>query len=226
MDAELVDAALPTALHAAERAEDARVAQLPVTAPQRDAAVRPDVVVRADAAGEAERLEPRARRTRLLAAVAAQAVDGLAPFRPGVAAASRASGTGAFRFPPNGSATFTRRNNTNYMETGVLSALQLTSMFPNLVLENFYVKTRNSIEAGKTQAPFGYVIPVQRDMTRVVTLVNILRAQGIEIGAARRLTSRSARTRTRRARTSSSSTSRTAGSPRTCSSGRTIRTPR
>jgi hypothetical protein len=68
------------------------------------------------------------------------------------------------------------------MQTGVLCGLQLTSMFPNLVLENFYLKTRNSIESGKTEAPFGFVIPVQRDMTRVVALVNILRAQGIEIG--------------------------------------------
>jgi hypothetical protein len=84
--------------------------------------------------------------------------------------------------PPNAVQAFTRRNNTNYMETGVLSALQLTSMFPNLVIQNFYIKTRNSIEAGKTQAPYGYVIPTARDMTRVATLVNVLRAQGIEIG--------------------------------------------
>ena len=61
--------------------------------------------------------------------------------------------------PPNGVQNFTRRNNTNYMETGVLSALQLTSMFPNLILENFYVKTKHSMEAGSTSAPFGYVIP-------------------------------------------------------------------
>jgi hypothetical protein len=84
--------------------------------------------------------------------------------------------------PPNAVQAFTRRNNTNYMETGVLSALQLTSMFPNLVLQNFYIKTRNSMEAGKTQAPYGYVIPAARDMTRIATLVNVLRAQGIEIG--------------------------------------------
>jgi hypothetical protein len=84
--------------------------------------------------------------------------------------------------PPNATASFTRRNNTNYMQTGVLSSLQLTAMFPNVVLENFYVKTRNAIEAGRTKAPYGYVLPVQRDMTRVVRLVNILRAQGIEVG--------------------------------------------
>nr|MBA2258580.1 hypothetical protein [Acidobacteriota bacterium] len=86
--------------------------------------------------------------------------------------------------PPNAVATFSRRNNTNYMQTGVLSGLQLTSMIPNLVIENFYRKTQNSIEAGRTDAPFGYVIPPQRDMTRVATLVNLLRTQRIEIGQA------------------------------------------
>jgi hypothetical protein len=79
---------------------------------------------------------------------------------------------------------FTRRNNTNYMETGVLSGLQLTSMFPNLILENFYLKTRNSIEQGKTQAPYGYVIAAQHDMTKPADLVRILRIQGIEVGQA------------------------------------------
>ena len=77
------------------------------------------------------------------------------------------------------------RNNTNYMQTGVLLGLQLTSTFPKLVLENFYVKSRNSIEAGKKDAPHGFVIPAgQRDMTRVALLVNLLRMQGIEVGRA------------------------------------------
>jgi len=85
---------------------------------------------------------------------------------------------------PKDSALYTRRANTNYMETGVLSALQLAATFPQTVLENFYARTRNSIEAGLTEPPFGYVIPVQRDMTRVAELVNILRTQRIEIGVA------------------------------------------
>ncbi len=80
--------------------------------------------------------------------------------------------------------TFTRRSNTNYMETGVLSSLQLTAMFPATVLENFYIKTRNSIEEGKRKAPFGFVIPVQRDMTKVAEFINILRVQRIEVGQA------------------------------------------
>jgi hypothetical protein len=86
--------------------------------------------------------------------------------------------------PPGAVQTFSRRNNTNYMETGVLSGLQLTSMIPNLIVENFYRKTQNSIDAGKTETPYGYVIPPARDMTRVAALVKVLRAQRIEIGQA------------------------------------------
>ncbi len=70
------------------------------------------------------------------------------------------------------------RNNTNYMETGVLSALELTSAFSKTVLDNFYMKSRNSVKSGETEAPFGYVLPVQPDMTRVAFIVNILRLQG------------------------------------------------
>jgi hypothetical protein len=77
------------------------------------------------------------------------------------------------------------RNNTNYMETGVLSGMQLAAAFPEVVLENFYKKSRNSIEAGKKDKPYGYVISAaQPDQTRVEFLVNILRLQGIEVGRA------------------------------------------
>jgi hypothetical protein len=86
--------------------------------------------------------------------------------------------------PPGAANNFSRRNNTNYMQTGVLSGLQLTAMFPNLIVENFYKKTQNSIDSGKNDPPHGFVIPVQRDMTRVAALVNILRVQRIEIGQA------------------------------------------
>lgn len=89
------------------------------------------------------------------------------------------------QIPDSAAQKFTRRNNTNYMQTGVLSSLQLTSMFPQLVLENFYIKTKNSMEAGANQPPHGYVFPVQPEMTKVATLINVLRAQGIEVGTLR-----------------------------------------
>ena len=54
-----------------------------------------------------------------------------------------------------------------------------------LVVDNFYRKTQNSINAGKTDAPFGYVIPLStKDNTKAAALVNILRAQRIEVGTA------------------------------------------
>jgi len=86
--------------------------------------------------------------------------------------------------PPYRTVDWSMRNNTNYSETGVLSALELTSGFSKTVLENFYLKSRNSIRSGSTDAPFGYVLPVQPDMTRVAFIVNILRLQGIEVGKA------------------------------------------
>jgi hypothetical protein len=84
--------------------------------------------------------------------------------------------------PQNAANTFSRRDNANYQETGILSSLQLTAIFPNTLVENFYVRTKNAIEEGKTKAPYGYVIPAQKDMTRVARLIEILRIQAIEIG--------------------------------------------
>jgi len=86
-------------------------------------------------------------------------------------------------WPATGEFDWSLRNNTNYGETGVLTALQYTSQFPQVILENFYVKSRNSVDTGRKEAVAGYVIPAgQRDMTRVAVLVNMLRMQGIEVG--------------------------------------------
>jgi hypothetical protein len=87
--------------------------------------------------------------------------------------------------PPYSEFDWSMRNNTNYGETGVLTALQLTSAFPQIVLENFYKKSRNSIEAGKKEPIHGYIIPVGEDQTRVAFVVNALRFQGVEVGRAK-----------------------------------------
>jgi len=90
--------------------------------------------------------------------------------------------------PPNGVGTFTRRDNTNYMETGVLSALQLTSMFPQMVLQNFYLKTKHSIDDGASKAPYAFVVPAARDMTKPAEMINVFRAQGVEVGSLTKVT--------------------------------------
>ena len=87
--------------------------------------------------------------------------------------------------PPYRDVDWSMRDNNNFMETGALSALELTSQFSKTVLENFYKKSLNSVKSGETEAPYGYVIPGnQKDMTRVAFVVNILRLQGIEVGQA------------------------------------------
>lgn len=88
-------------------------------------------------------------------------------------------------WPATGEFDWSLRDNTNYGETGVITALQYTSQFPKIILENFYTKSRNSIDTGRRESVAGYVIPSrQRDMTRVERLINLLRLQGIEIGRA------------------------------------------
>jgi hypothetical protein len=78
------------------------------------------------------------------------------------------------------------RNNTNYMQTGVLAALELAAAHPRVVLENFYKKSLHAVEDGAKAAPYGFVIPAgQKDPTRVAWVVNTLRLQGIEVGRLR-----------------------------------------
>ncbi len=87
--------------------------------------------------------------------------------------------------PPYKEVVWSMRNNTNYMQTGVLTALQLASSFPQVILENYYQKTINAIASGEKDAPHGFVIPAgQKDRSRVALLVNLLRVQGIEVGQA------------------------------------------
>jgi hypothetical protein len=87
--------------------------------------------------------------------------------------------------PPYKKVLWSMRNDVNYAETAVLLGLQLTSQFPKVVLQNFYLKSLHSIENGENETPHGWVLPAgQRDMTRVTHLVNLLRLQGIEIGRA------------------------------------------
>jgi len=87
--------------------------------------------------------------------------------------------------PPYKEVVWSMRNNTNYMQTGVLTALDLAARFPATILENFYKKSANAVEAGKTKAPYAYIIPAgQADPSRIAFVTNILQMQGIEIGRA------------------------------------------
>ena len=85
--------------------------------------------------------------------------------------------------PPYEEVEWSMRNNTNYSQTAALTALQLASSNPDVILRNFYRKSRNAVADGERNPPHGFVVPAgQRDMTRVATLVDLLRIQGIEVG--------------------------------------------
>jgi len=85
-------------------------------------------------------------------------------------------------WPPAKKLRWSLRNNTNYMEAGVLAALEYAAVHRQELLENFWIKGERSLEKGRTEAPYAWVFPpAQRDPARLAYLVNQLRKQRIEI---------------------------------------------
>jgi Zinc carboxypeptidase len=84
--------------------------------------------------------------------------------------------------PPPRKLRWSLRNNTNYMETGVLTALQYVARNSTDMLRNFYRRGASSLRRGATEKPFAVAIPeAQADRRRLAHLVDLLRAQGIEV---------------------------------------------
>jgi hypothetical protein len=84
--------------------------------------------------------------------------------------------------PPPKTLRWSLRNNTNYMETGVLAALQYASLHGKDMLRNFWRRGRNAVRRGETEAPYAIAIPeAQGDKRRLGAMVDLLRAHGIEV---------------------------------------------
>jgi hypothetical protein len=84
--------------------------------------------------------------------------------------------------PPRDTTLWSLRNNTNYMETGALSALELVSQNRAMLLENYWKKANNSLNKGRSEAPYAYVIPVdQARKADAAYMVNLLMRQGLEM---------------------------------------------
>jgi hypothetical protein len=83
---------------------------------------------------------------------------------------------------PAGEIDWSIRNSINYAQTGLLTALELTSKFPAMVVENFYKKSANAVKRGQDKAPHAFVIPAgQKDQTQVDRVANLIRRQAIEV---------------------------------------------
>ncbi|MCA1584554.1 MAG: hypothetical protein LC791_07195, partial [Acidobacteria bacterium] len=83
---------------------------------------------------------------------------------------------------PAGEVDWSIRNSVNYAQSGVLTALELASKFPRMIVENFYKKSANGVEVGRSRPPHAFVIPAgQPDATQVDRVANLLRRQAIEV---------------------------------------------
>lgn len=84
--------------------------------------------------------------------------------------------------PPPKKLKWSLRNNTNYMQTGVLAALQFSARNRSEMLHNFYRRGANAVRKGRTEKPYAIAIPEkQDDRRRLARLVNLLREHGIEV---------------------------------------------
>ena len=84
--------------------------------------------------------------------------------------------------PPPKKFQWSLRNNTNYMQTAVLSALHYTALHGKDMLRRFWQRGANAIHKGRTDKPYAIAIPEsQDDPRRLAEMVNLLRAHGIEV---------------------------------------------
>ncbi|MFQ5551614.1 MAG: M14 family zinc carboxypeptidase, partial [Gemmatimonadales bacterium] len=87
-------------------------------------------------------------------------------------------------WPPTAKVLWSLRNNTNYMQAGVLASLDFTARNRRELLRNFWQKSLNSMQRGIDASPHAFVIPPldeQRDPRRAAYLVNQLMRHGIEV---------------------------------------------
>lgn len=84
--------------------------------------------------------------------------------------------------PPRDTTLWSLRNNTNYMETGVLTALHLTAQNRTRLLQQFRAKSERALLKGRTEAPFAYVVPAAQERKRdAAEMIRLLQRQGIEV---------------------------------------------
>jgi hypothetical protein len=77
------------------------------------------------------------------------------------------------------------RNNVNMQQSALLIALNTVAKNKETFLENYYVKNKHTIERGKTQAPYAYVVSAkQRRRVEAAELMNLIRREGAEVHTA------------------------------------------
>src|SRR5438874_748427 len=84
--------------------------------------------------------------------------------------------------PPLPRARWSQRNNNNYEQTGLLTALQYFANNKQLFLKNFYLKSKRSTEKPKNEGPAAYVFPGDDPRSgNQASLLRVLQGQACEI---------------------------------------------
>ena len=84
--------------------------------------------------------------------------------------------------PPLPVVEWSQRDNNNYEETALLSTLSYFSQHTQHFLENYYLKSKRSVEKPTLEGPAAYVIPPDAAETnREVELLKVLKRQHVEV---------------------------------------------
>jgi hypothetical protein len=84
--------------------------------------------------------------------------------------------------PPLPRTKWSQRNNNNYQQTALLTALNYFSNNAKLFLKNFYIKSKRSVEKPRNEGPAAYVFPADDPrLGSQADLLRTLQAQGCEV---------------------------------------------
>lgn len=84
--------------------------------------------------------------------------------------------------PPEPVVMWSQRDNNNYEQTALLTTLSYFSRNTKHFLENYYAKSKRSVEKPSLEGPAAYVLPADAgERSRQVELLQVLRKQHVEV---------------------------------------------
>jgi len=87
--------------------------------------------------------------------------------------------------PPHSRVRWSLRNNVNLSQSGVLLAMNFVANNKERFLQNFYTKSKRSVNKAWNEGPFAYVLPAnQSRLVEAAETVNLFRLMGIEVHVA------------------------------------------
>ncbi|HEY1901092.1 MAG TPA: M14 family zinc carboxypeptidase [Terracidiphilus sp.] len=84
--------------------------------------------------------------------------------------------------PPLPVVTWSQRDNNNYEESALLTTISYFSQHTHHFLENYYLKSKRSVEKPTLEGPAAYVLPADAaDTNRQVELLKVFKRQHVEV---------------------------------------------